>query len=96
MTNETPILSIQLFDKTWQIRCPAEKAPELKKAAHYLDGKMREIVDQNRLLGTERVLIMSALSAIHELMAQQAQKDLYIESLGSRIRELQANKEPIG
>jgi cell division protein ZapA len=89
MNTETPILTIQLLDKTWQIRCPSEKAGELKKSAHYLDGKMREVADQNRLIGSERILVMAALSAVYELIAQHAQKDLYIDSLSSRIQELQ-------
>jgi len=89
MNHEAHILSIQLLDRTWQIRCPADKAPELQKCAHYLDGKIREITSQTKTLSTESLLVMAAINALYDLFAQHAQKDLYIDSLGSRIRELQ-------
>jgi cell division protein ZapA len=88
MQKDADILSIQLLDKTWQVRCPAEKAHELQKCARYLDGKMREVAAHGKK-SPEHTIIMAALNAIHELFSQQTQKDLYIESLSSRIRELQ-------
>jgi cell division protein ZapA len=88
MQNEPQTLSIQLLDKTWQIRCPADKTHELQKCARYLDTKMHEIAEQGKKT-SEHIAVMAAINAIYELFSQQTQKDLYIESLSSRIRELQ-------
>lgn len=90
MQQESNTLSIQLLDKTWQLRCPADKAHELQKCARYLDGKMREVAAQGKKT-PEHIAVMAAINAIYELFSQQNQKDLYIESLSSRIRELQKN-----
>lgn len=90
MQQEPNTLSIQLLDKTWQLRCPADKAHELQKCARYLDEKMREVATQGKK-SPEHIAIMAAINAIYELFNQQNQKDLYIESLSSRIRELQNN-----
>lgn len=90
MSQELHTLSIQLLEKTWQIRCPESHAQDLKKCALHLDSKMREITASGKVMGNERVAVMAAINAIHDLMIQQSQKDLYIESLSSHIRELQA------
>lgn len=90
MQNQADTLSIQLLDRTWQIRCPADKAHELQKCARYLDSKMREVSEHGKK-SAEHIAVMAAINAIYELFGQQTQKDLYIESLSSRIRELQNN-----
>jgi cell division protein ZapA len=90
MTSEIQTLAVQLLDKTCQIRCPADKAADLQKSAQYLDKKMREINNNNKTLGTENMMIMAAIHAIYDLLAQQSQKDLYIESLSIHVRELQS------
>lgn len=89
MSNELHTLSFQLLDKLWQIRCPENRAYDLQKCALLLDNKMREIVNSGKVAGVERVAVMAAINAIYDLIVQQNQKDLYIESLSSHIRELQ-------
>lgn len=89
MSQELQTLAIQLLDKTWQIRCPADKVQDLQKCAQQLDHKMREIASTNKVLASDRLLIIAAINAIYDLTIQQNQKDLYIESLSSHIRELQ-------
>ncbi len=92
MNNEPQIttLSFQLLDKTWQIRCPEQQVQDLQKCAVQLDSKMREIATNSKIIGPERIAVMAAINAIYDLMAQQNQKDLYIESLSSHIRELKS------
>jgi len=89
MSQELHTLAIQLLEKTWQIRCSENQVSDLQKCAHILNSKMHEIAASKKITGNERIAIMAAINAIYDLQVQQNQKDLYIESLGSRIRELQ-------
>ena len=89
MSQELQTLSVQLLDKTWQIRCLENQIQDLQKCAQILNSKMHEIAATNKINGNERIAVMAAINAIYDLHAQQSQKDLYIESLSSRIRELQ-------
>lgn len=89
MTQDNNILSFQLLDKTWQIRCPEDKVQDLQKCARYLDNKMREISSTAKIMGSERVIVMAAINVIYDMLLQQSQKDIYIDSLSSRVRELQ-------
>ena len=87
--NDTNNITIQLLEKTWEVRCPEDKKHELQKCARYLDSKMREIIGSGKLMGNEQVIVMAAINVIYDLLQQQGQKDLYIDSLSSRVRELQ-------
>lgn len=89
MTEEMQTLSIQLLDKTWQVRCLENQAQDLQKCAHILNNKMREVAANGNTKGNERIAVLAAIHAIYDLYMQQSQKDLYIDSLSSRIRELQ-------
>lgn len=88
MSTEPHTINIQLLNKTWQIRCPKDKTADLQKCARLLDNKMREIAEQGKK-STEHLLAMAALSTIYDLLGEQSKKDLYIDSLSSRVRELQ-------
>lgn len=61
-------VTVQLLDKEYAISCPDGAEAELLASADYLDTKMREIRDQSKLLGLERVAVMAALNIAHELM----------------------------
>ncbi len=50
------------------VACSDEERPGLIAAAKYLDGKMKEIHDSGRVLGTERCAVMAALNIAHELL----------------------------
>ncbi len=89
MSQEMQTLSFQLLDKTWQIRCLENQTTDLQRCAHILNTKMHEIATGGKIKGSEQIAVMAAINAIYDLQVQQNQKDLYIESLSSRIRELQ-------
>jgi cell division protein ZapA (FtsZ GTPase activity inhibitor) len=89
MNNDTQTISIQLLNKSHQIRCSSDKSVALQKSAQYFDTKLREIASSFKTHNNENILIMAAIQAIHDLFTSQNQKDLYIESLSSHIRELQ-------
>lgn len=83
------VVTIQLMDRTLQIKTTADKAEELRKAAGLLNSKMREVRDSKQATGNERVALMAGLNLAYELVATQKQKDLYLESISGRIKNLQ-------
>lgn len=89
MNNKAEVLSIQLLDKTVQIKTTREQTEELQKAASLFNHKMREIRDKKLATGNERIALMAGLNLAFELLASQKQKDLYLESINGRIKELQ-------
>lgn len=89
MTNSEHVVTITLFDRTYQIKCPMEEAAILQKSAKYLDEQMRKINQTSQSNNTERLAIVAALNVTHELMALKNQKNSYIDSMHDQIKSLQ-------
>lgn len=89
MNQDMQTITIEILNKTFQARCEPDKALDLQKAAKSLDAKLREIQENGKAMNEERMIIMAAIQVIYDLMMQHNQKDIYIDSLSSRVRELQ-------
>ncbi|WP_293266648.1 cell division protein ZapA [Neptunomonas sp.] len=72
-------VAIKIMDKEYLIGCPEGSEAELFVSADYLDKKMREIRDAGKVLGLERVAVMTALNLSHELLQNKAQQQEKIE-----------------
>jgi cell division protein ZapA len=89
MSNEEQIITVSLLDRQFQIKCIDQQREALQEAAYYLDGKMREIRDSGKATGNERIAMMAALNLAFELLTTEKQKNLYLDTMSSRIRDLQ-------
>ncbi|PTQ87853.1 cell division protein ZapA [Agitococcus lubricus] len=68
-------VEITILDKVYRIQSPANEQETLKKAAVYLDEKMREIRNASRSLESDRVAVLAALNICHELFERNQQAD---------------------
>jgi len=84
---DTSAITVSILGKEFMVACSNEERPGLIAAAKYLDGKMKEIHDSGRVLGTERCAVMAALNIAHELL--QYQNDGIPQEMGNRIKALQ-------
>lgn len=87
MKTGTSAMSVSIMGKEFMVACSDEERTGLIAAAKYLDGKMKEIHDAGRVLGSERCAIMAALNISHELL--QCQDKGIPREMGDRIRALQ-------
>ena len=61
-------VSISILGKEFMIACPPEERETLLAAANHVDKKMREIQKSGKVLGTERMAIVTALNIAAELL----------------------------
>lgn len=61
-------VSVSILSKDYQVSCPPEEKQALLQSAAYLDQKMREIRDGGKVIGLERIAVMTALNMSYELM----------------------------
>ena len=84
MTQQETI-TVAIFDKDYQISCPANEVQALRDSAFYLDQKMREIKSSGSVLGLDRLAVMAALNITNDFLAadrgnQSAQASLDAQS----------------
>ncbi len=78
-------VAIRIMDKEYLVGCPEGAEAELFNSADYLDQKMREIRDAGKVLGLERVAVMTALNLSHELLKNKAEHQ---QKFDERIQKL--------
>ncbi|MBA3581594.1 MAG: cell division protein ZapA [Gammaproteobacteria bacterium] len=61
-------VTITILDKEYQVACPAEEVDALRASAQYLSQRMREIRDNGKVLGADRIAVMAALNITRELL----------------------------
>ncbi|MEJ2361318.1 MAG: cell division protein ZapA [Gammaproteobacteria bacterium] len=94
MSKETPnAVSITILGKEYLIACPDDEKSELLASSGYLDRKMREIRDQGKVIGTDRIAVMAALNIAHELLHNKADLVMANPEVEGRIRSIQEKIE---
>lgn len=61
-------IEINILGRSYKVACTPEQETALVMAADYLDGKMREIRDEAKVIGAERIAIMAGLNMAHDLL----------------------------
>lgn len=92
MSGEIPII-VQILDKDYRVACQDGQQDSLLASARFLDQKMREIRAGGRVIGTDRIAVMTALNLAHELLEFQRERDQLSDSFGRRIKALREKVE---
>jgi cell division protein ZapA len=92
VSGEIPII-VQILDKDYRVACQDGQQDSLLASARFLDQKMREIRSGGRVIGTDRIAVMTALNLAHELLDLQRERDHLSDSFGRRIKALREKVE---
>jgi len=84
-------VTIRILDKEYQIACTDEERSALLESARYLDGKMKEIKNSGKVVGSDRIAVMAALNITHDLL--QCKDNAGMSSNTGKIRSLQQKVE---
>ncbi len=88
MSQET--VHVSILDRDYAVVCAPAERPGLIEAAAYLDGKMREIRSQAKLVGLERIAVMAALNIAHESLQARTELRQVGVDVGEELRKLNA------
>lgn len=88
MSGEKHPITVTILDKDYKILCKHDEIDSLKMAAMYLNRKMREIKNSGKVVGAERIAIMTALNISHELLASTSKTEQYTQSMRERLISL--------
>ena len=83
-------LSVRILEKEYHITCPIEERSDLLDSAEYLNAKMREIRDGGKVVGGERIAILTALNITHELLSARLGAEFDMGAFKRRMRDMAA------
>ena len=92
--SEAPV-SVSILDREFLIGCTPEEKPGLLAAANYLDTKMREIRNNARAAGVERIAVMAALNIAHELIQLRQHSESDNGALAQHLQMLRAKLDGV-
>lgn len=87
MSEPVPV-TVKILDREYRVACPEEERHALLSAASYLDRKMRELRDGGRVVGLDRIAVVTALNIANELLQVRADGDEYTRVIGSRVKAI--------
>ena len=81
-------VDVTIMGRDFTVACTDEERQSLLDAVNYLDKKMHDIRDAGKVVGVERIAIMTALNLSHELLNTKA-GDVDIGGFKRRISNMQ-------
>ena len=97
MASQQDVL-VQIFDQTYRIRSDDHEQEYTRRAAAYLDGKMRTAAASAANRSPLDVAILAALEIADEVIAQRRRKETMLDEVDRRItrftRRLEDQRRP--
>ena len=89
MSGQSEPVNIEILDKEYLVSCPAEERDALIESARLLNARLKAVRDAGKVLGTERMAVMTALNVIHEYSQLQREHEACADALQRLRRKLQ-------
>lgn len=89
----TPMKQIdfKVMGRQFRVACPEDEERQLLEAVAYVDRRMHEIRDKSKVIGLERIAIMTALSIASELLHTKVPGGVDVAEFKRRIHSMQAS-----
>ena len=88
-------VSVRIMEKEYVVACPYEERSALLDAAEFLNTRMREIRDSGKVVGLDRIAVMTALNLAHEFLRVKDQESRIDSGVGGRVRALRERVESV-
>ena len=87
MSDAKPV-KVTILDKEYLISCTDNESEQLHNAVTFLNMKMQEVKNSGKVIGSERVAVMTALNIAHELLAYKRENDSYTTTVDAAVQRL--------
>jgi len=95
MTKKTLPVSITIMGKEYKIACEPEEQDDLIQSAQQLDAQMRKLRDSGKIVGPDRIAVMTALNLAHELQLLKTQNAQLNQQLSECLTKMSQKIENV-
>lgn len=81
-------VTVVILDREYAVACTPEEKPGLIAAAAFLDARMREIRNNAKLVGLERIAVMAALNIAHDSLQMRGKLEQSGVDVANELRKL--------
>lgn len=94
MAADQQTVPVRILGQEYVIACEPSEREQLQAAAQYANQKLVEMRDGNKVLGTERLMVLAVLNMANDLLKAESAKRQYEQSLG-RVAKMQQRLEGV-
>ncbi len=91
--SNTNTVAVSILQKEYKIACPEEQQDALIRSAAMVDRKMREIREQGKSIGQDRVAIMAAINIAYELLDSQSSHSNHSGEISKELSRIHSKVE---
>jgi cell division protein ZapA len=84
---------IKIMGRDFHVKCPADRVSELHKAAKYLDEKISEMRNNDKLISLDNLITIAALNIANEFLIQKKHNLMQIDNMSQQINYLREQIE---
>lgn len=93
MSKEHNVITINLLERKYNIKCPAGEAADLRKAAEYINDQMKGLRQTSNMTSMDQLAVVTSLNIAQELFELKNQKNNYINMMNQRLKDLEKRIE---
>lgn len=87
--SEVKPITVTIFDKDYVVGCKENEREALFASVQFLNKKMVEQRDNGKVIGTERIAVMSALNIAHEYLEYRRNNESIVSDVGASVTRMQ-------
>lgn len=88
-------VSVIIMGKEYRIACDPEEQDDLIHCAQQLDVQMRKMRDSGKIVGPDRIAVMTALNLAHELKLMKNQNAVLSQNLSECLIKMSQKIENV-
>lgn len=88
--DESEVVAIRVLDKEYSVICPPGEREGLLSSASLLDERFREMRKSGKIIGTERMAVMAALNAVHQVEKLKSEQAEIVTKAQSEVERMEA------
>ena len=86
-------IDFKVMGREFRVACPENEERELLEAVAYVDKRMVEMRDKSKVIGLERIAIMTALAIANDYLHSKVPGGFDVAEFRRRIQSMQASVE---
>lgn len=93
MSNQRGSTVVNILGKEYRIACAADEEEDLLKAARLVNERMQHIRQSGKVIGTDRIAVMTALNLANDLLHQAPSEPVDLSDAQKRLRQMRKQVE---
>ncbi len=88
-------IDVTIMGHKFRVNCQNEEYESLLLAVSYLNNKIKQIKDEGKVVGSERIAVIAALGMTHELLILQNDRGFDISEFKRRMGPMQEKQDEV-